>query len=132
MTMLGPVAETPRALSARGASPAPPGLDIARHVRLAEEFMRAHIAQALTLADIAAAARVSIRTLSAGFQAWRGSSPMRVLRELRLDAAREWLQRGEVSVADAALRCGFGHLGRFAAEYQRRFGEAPSQTRRRG
>lgn len=130
LAMLTLLTEHRHSYSERLAAPVPALAP--RHVRLAEEFMRAHIAQALTLADIAAAARVSIRTLSAGFQAWRGSSPMRVPRELRLDAAREWLQRGEVSVADAALCCGFGHLGRFAAEYQRRFGEPPSQTRRRG
>jgi transcriptional regulator GlxA family with amidase domain len=40
--------------------------------------MRAHAAQPLTLADMAADRRVSIRTLSAGFQACRGTSPMRV------------------------------------------------------
>jgi AraC-like DNA-binding protein len=31
-------------------------------------------------------------------------------------------------VSEIALRWGFGHFGRFAAEYRRRFGESPSQT----
>ena len=30
------------------------------------------------------------------------------------------------------MKWGFCHLGRFAVEYRRRFGESPSQTLRRG
>lgn len=101
-----------------------------RHVRAAEEYMRAHAFEALTLADMARVAGVSIRTLSAGFQVWRGTTPMRELREIRLAGARNDLLRGERSVSDVALRWGFGHLGRFAADYARRFGQHPSQTRR--
>jgi transcriptional regulator GlxA family with amidase domain len=26
------------------------------------------------------------------------------------------------------MSCGFGHMGRFSAEYRRRFGESPSET----
>lgn len=103
-----------------------------RHVRRAEAFMRAHAADAPTLADVARAAGVGVRTLSAGFQAQHGSSPMRWLRELRLQGARADLRRGDGSVADIALRWGFGHFGRFAADYARRFGEAPSRTLRQG
>ena len=57
---------------------------------------------------------------------------MRWLRELRLQGARADLRRGDGSVADIALRWGFGHFGRFAADYARRFGEAPSRTLRQG
>ena len=99
-----------------------------RHVRAAEEYMRAHAAEPLTLADMARAANVSIRTLSAGFQVWRGTTPMRQLREIRLVGARDDLLRGTGSVSEVAMRWGFGHLGRFAADYARRFGELPSQT----
>ena len=35
-------------------------------------------------------------------------------------------------IADAAILAGFTHLGRFSAEYHRRFGELPSQTLLRG
>lgn len=101
-----------------------------RHVRAAEDYMRAHAAQALTLADLARAAGVSIRSLSAGFQAWRGTTPMRQLREIRLAGAHDDLLRGRASVSEVALRWGFNHLGRFAADYARRFGQHPSRTQR--
>ncbi|MFP5477787.1 MAG: helix-turn-helix domain-containing protein, partial [Gammaproteobacteria bacterium] len=38
---------------------------------------------------------------------------------------------GSTHVAGVALRWGFGHLGRFSADYRARFGEYPSETVRR-
>ena len=59
---------------------------------------------------------------------------MGFLREQRLLQARQKLERaastGE-SVTDIALGCGFNHLGKFAQIYRARFGETPSETRRR-
>jgi AraC-like DNA-binding protein len=113
-------------LSCPSPGPAP------RHVRAAEEFIRANAAEPLTLAGIAGAAGVGIRTLTAGFQSFRQTSPMAYLREVRLSLARQDLLDGAstATVADIALRWGFGNFGRFAAEYCRRFGEYPSDTLR--
>lgn len=114
------------------AAPAP------RHVRAAEEFMRANAGEPLTLAEIAEAAGVSIRTLTAGFRNFRDQSPMQQLRDIRMAAARDDLLQGPRtgssgtgSVADIALRWGFGNFGRFAGDYRRRYGETPSETLRR-
>lgn len=109
------------------AAPAP------RHVRAAEEFMRANAGEPLTLAEIAEAAGVSIRTLTAGFRNFRDQSPMQQLRDIRMAAARDDLLQGpgSGSVADIALRWGFGNFGRFAGDYRRRYGETPSETLQR-
>jgi adenylate cyclase len=50
-----------------------------------------------------------------------------------LTAARDDLLTGagNISVTDVAVRAGFSHFGRFAQEYRRLFGEAPSATLRR-
>lgn len=116
-------------MAGTAAAPAP------RHVRAAEEFMRANAGEPLTLAEIAEAAGVSIRTLTAGFRNFRDQSPMRQLRDIRMAAARDDLLRGSGTdgVGDIALRWGFVHFGRFAGDYRRRYGETPSETlRRRG
>jgi AraC-like DNA-binding protein len=44
---------------------------------------------------------------------------------------REALQRtrDNASATDIAMAWGFYHLGRFAVEYARRFGESPSEMR---
>ncbi|MBI3144308.1 MAG: AraC family transcriptional regulator [Pseudogulbenkiania sp.] len=104
-----------------------------RHVKRAEDFIRSHAAAPLTLGDIAAAAGVSIRALTEGFRRTRQTTPMAFLREQRLLEVRTALREagaGE-TVTAIALRWGFGNLGRFAADYRRRFGEAPLMTLRR-
>ncbi|MBY4611327.1 AraC family transcriptional regulator [Rhizobium sp. 9T] len=103
-----------------------------RHVKWAIDFMHAHIAEPISLSEIATAARVSIRTLQQGFRQFRNTTPIAYLHEIRMVAARrDLLESGaKQAVADIALRWGFTHLGRFAAEYRKRFGELPSQTLR--
>ncbi|MEJ2865236.1 AraC family transcriptional regulator [Actinomycetospora flava] len=87
----------------------------------------------LTVADLAACAGVSERALHAAFRRELGTTPMAYLRTRRLEAAREDLLTAEPGdgVTEIALRHGFSHLGRFAAAYRVRFGEAPSTTLRR-
>ncbi len=114
---------------ARPGAPAAP-----RYVRRAEEYMRAHAHEPIAIDDIVAAVGVGARTLSWGFRRYRGLSPLAHLRAIRLEGARKDLTRSisqTCSVTGVALRWGFGHLGRFARDYARRFGELPSETLRR-
>jgi AraC-like DNA-binding protein len=109
------------------AAPAP------RCVRAVEEYIDAHLGDTIALDDLLAAAGTSVRTLQTGFVRHRGTTPMRFLRDRRLDRARaEILRRPEARVTDIAAECGFSHLGRFAEQYRTRFGESPSRTHRSG
>jgi AraC-like DNA-binding protein len=103
-------------------------------VRRAEEFVREHFREFLTVETLANVVGVSTRTLFAGFREYRGTTPMAYLRDTRLDRARASLLAGEANdtaqVTNIALDCGFAHLGRFAASYRSRFGESPSTTAR--
>lgn len=101
-----------------------------RHVKWAIDFMQEHIAEPISLNDIATAAKVSVRTLQEGFRQFRNTSPMAFLHDMRMAAAHHDLLGGhtERTVADVAAKWGFRHLGRFAAEYKKRFGRLPSQT----
>jgi len=103
---------------------------IPRHVRRAEELMHADTGAQLTLGEIARHAGVSVRSLSQGFQQFRGVTPMAMLRAIRLDKVRAELlsARSGASVTDVATRHGFTHLGRFAGFYRKRFGESPRRT----
>jgi AraC-like DNA-binding protein len=103
-----------------------------RGVFRAARFIDDHLEDPLTIRLVAAAAGLADRTLHKQFQT-RGTSPMRYARERRFVAARCALLAADPqdSVTTIALRCGFGHLGRFAIEYRRRYGETPSQTLRR-
>jgi AraC-like DNA-binding protein len=105
-----------------------------RFVRRVEDYIRTHYAAPLTVEKLAAVAGVSTRTLFAGFRDFRNTTPMAYLKQIRLDKARDALQRGEAfgpaGVTQIALDCGFAHLGRFAAQYRAQFGELPSATAR--
>lgn len=98
----------------------------------AEAFIAAHAGEAITLQDIAIAARTPVRTLLHGFQKFRETTPMQFLRSFRLTQARDRiLQDRSRTITSIALECGFSNLGRFSREYVTKFGELPSETRGR-
>ncbi|MEE1612867.1 AraC family transcriptional regulator [Microvirga sp. CF3016] len=101
------------------------------YVKRAEAYIEAHFAEPLSLAEIAAQAGVSARSLQNGFQAFRNTTPMAFLRSFRLSRAQRALLQADpntATVTEIALACGFNHMGEFAAAYRNAFGVAPSQT----
>ncbi len=107
-----------------------------RDLRRAIDYMEANLAAPITVADIAEASGIAGRTLFQYFRDFRATSPMRYLRDARFEKVRDALKRAqpEEGVAELAMKWGFSHLGRFAVEYRKRFGESPSETlwRRQG
>ncbi|MFV0386402.1 AraC family transcriptional regulator [Paracoccus sp. (in: a-proteobacteria)] len=101
-----------------------------RAIRQAMNYIHANLSEPITLADIAAAADINVRTLQMGFQRDCGLSPMQVLRNARLDTARYRLmaRQDAPSVSEAAYSAGFSHLGRFSRDYKDRFGHSPSEN----
>ena len=103
----------------------------AQAVARAEDYLNARLTRTVSRADLAAAARVSIRTLSREFHKRHGTGPMQYLKARRLDATYRELLGGEADstkVTEVALRYGFNHLGKFAIAYKQAFGESPSVT----
>ena len=103
------------------------------YVTRVEEFIDVNADRPLTIADLAAHAGVGASTLFAGFREHRSASPIAYLKGVRMRRAREALKSassGQTTVTEVALRWGFTHLGRFAADYRRWFGESPSDTLR--
>jgi AraC-like DNA-binding protein len=100
-----------------------------RDVRRALDYIHDHLGEDITLADLVRASGVPGRTLLQHFRDFKGVSPMRYVRNARLQRVREDLRAGRFAcVGEAAARWQFTHAGRFSAEYRRRFGENPSQT----
>jgi AraC-like DNA-binding protein len=104
-----------------------------QHVKRALAYMRANMTERISLTGLVSACGVPERTLLRQFQQFVGLAPLAYLRRLRLNAAKSMLSntKNNAAIADIAMGCGFTHLGRFAAEYRRLFGEAPSVTRQR-
>jgi AraC-like DNA-binding protein len=102
-------------------------------LRRVEDFILQSADEPHTLGELAVVGGVSARSLQNMFLRRRGCSPMEFLRRVRLDRVHDELcyPANETTVTSAALRWGFMHLSRFAAEYRAKFGENPSQTLRR-
>lgn len=84
-----------------------------------------------TIVDICRELAVSERSLQYAFRAYVNMSPLAYLRLCRLNRVRATLRASDplsTTVTAVAMRFGFMHLGRFAAEYRRMFEEAPSAT----
>lgn len=100
-----------------------------RAVRAALDLMHDDPARAWRVAELAAGCGVSVRSLQEAFRRERQTTPLAVLRDIRLARAREDLLAAESgNVTDVAGRWGFFHLGRFAQHYQAAYGESPSAT----
>lgn len=111
--------------------PAPPAVRPAS-VRRAAEFIEAHAARPLTLAQIAAACDVGPRALQAAFRKHHGQSPMTFLRAVRLRRAHRDLTQARPgqTVAGTARDWGWAHPGRFASAYRETYGCQPGDTLR--
>lgn len=102
-----------------------------RAVRHTLSLIEEHPEKSWRVADLAAEAGVSARTLQASFHRERGTTPLEELRRVRLARAHEDLVAGgpgAESVTEVAARWGFFHLGRFSQAYRAEFGESPSRT----
>ncbi|MBN8443444.1 MAG: AraC family transcriptional regulator [Thauera sp.] len=128
LIMSGLLVWQPNSLSELLGRPAPEPLP--RPVRLAEDYMQANPGAPITVESLAQLAGVSVRTLYGGFRKHRGVTPMAYLRSLRMERVRQALldPAQARSVTVLATRWGFLELGRFAADYRKRYGELPSET----
>jgi AraC-like DNA-binding protein len=84
----------------------------------------------LTVAQLASLVGVSGRAVQQAFAKHLGITPKAYLKARRLNAVRTALRLActDVCIADVAGAHGFWHMGQFAADYRRMFGERPSET----
>lgn len=103
-------------------------------LRRAVAYIDDHADQPISVADIAAAAHVTVRALQYAFRRHLDTTPLAYLRRARLDHAHRELRTADpaagATVGQIAARWGFTHPGRFAALYRDTFGTSPSRTLR--
>lgn len=99
-------------------------------VRRANAFIELNADRAIGLAEIAAAARLSVRGLQAAYRRHGLATPMRQLKEARMRRARCELRAAsssDTTVTVVAGRWGFINIGRFTTDYRQMFGTTPGQ-----
>ena len=97
----------------------------------AERFVIANPEEPATVKTLCAATGISKRTLEYAFHEHVGMAPKSYINAVRLNGVHKQLragQPGRIRVADAANHWGFWHMGQFAADYRKLFGENPSTT----
>jgi AraC family transcriptional regulator, ethanolamine operon transcriptional activator len=105
-----------------------------RLTNTAEELMRSSLCQPLSAVEIATTLDVNSRTLRKAFKDRYGIGPTIYYKLLRLNAVRSRLRStaaDESTIAQVAREFSFHHLGNFASDYVRLFGELPSMTKRK-
>lgn len=114
---------------------APTALDDApAYLGRAVAYIEAHFQEPLSTDQLAAHCGVSARALQLAFMKHKAVSPMQHLKTVRLHRARSALcaePPASGMVTRIAMDHGFSHLGEFASDYKRAFGESPSETLRR-
>lgn len=95
-------------------------------------LMESHLADPLSIAQLALLSGLSARHLQRRFESQTGVPLMRFYRALRLDKARELLGQTALPVLDVALATGFTNGAHFARAFRARFGMAPGAARAAG
>lgn len=99
----------------------------ATRVLEAMQFIRANHMKKLSVDDLARKVAMSPSHFAHRFTAVARTSPMRYVREVRLERARELLGRPGARAGEVGARVGFESAAHFAREFKRRFGRSPSQ-----
>ncbi len=99
-------------------------------VRRALVYAREHLANPLTVEELADAASVSPRQFSRIFREETGQSPAKAVERLRLEAAQRMLEDGRHALDVVARDTGFTDRNRLRRAFLRMFGQTPQSLRR--
>lgn len=94
-------------------------------------FLRLHLHRPVQVADLAAAAGVSRRTLESRFLEILGRSPAAEIRRLKVDAARRLLMDSALPLGQVARQAGFASEETLRRNFVQEIGETPAAWRRR-
>ncbi|MXX89600.1 MAG: GlxA family transcriptional regulator [Boseongicola sp. SB0677_bin_26] len=100
------------------------------HLVEAVSAMEDHIADPLSLSQLAMVAGVTPRHLNRLFAERLGRSTMAYYREMRLDVAQRLIKNTPMSIAEVSEATGFATSSHFSGAYRRNFGASPRGVRR--
>lgn len=94
------------------------------------DYIVAHLAAPIRLADLEVVSGLKARSLQLAFLKQFGRTPRQWILDRRLGAARERLlqPRAGETLSSVALECGFTRVSVFARAYEATFGERPAAT----
>lgn len=99
-------------------------------IRRALDHAREHLAEPLSVGDLAEVACLSERQFGRAFRAETGETPARTVERLRAEAARLRLESGRESVEVVGAAVGFADPERMRRAFLRVYGQPPQALRR--
>jgi AraC-like DNA-binding protein/ligand-binding sensor protein len=93
-------------------------------------YIEAHLAERLSVADVARATGLSSRSLMRRFRSEIGTSVVEFILNRRMSRARELLRQTDRSCAEIAFECGFGSVQHFNRVFRRFQGTTPTRWRK--
>lgn len=100
-------------------------------IQEAMRFMRENATRSLTVEQVARHVGMSGSHFAHRFRTVARVSPMRFLKQLRLDAARELMLGQSLRAGDAAVQVGYESASHFTRDFKQAFGSAPAEYVRR-
>lgn len=99
-------------------------------IQSALAYAKKNLHTALSVEQLAEAARLSPRQFSRAFRAETGQSPAKAIENLRLEAARMMMEQTRHPIEVVARETGFGDRRRLRQAFLRTFGQPPQTIRR--
>jgi AraC family transcriptional regulator len=93
------------------------------------EYVAAHLAERLLVADLAAAVGLAPNHFAHVFTAQMGLPPHQFVVEMRLQRAMELLAHTRLSLAEVAATCGFASQQHLTVQMRQRMGTTPGRYR---
>jgi AraC family transcriptional regulator len=99
-------------------------------VKRIREHMLEHLAETVSLDDLAFVANLSKFHLVRSFKAATGTTPHQYLVALRMQAAADLLRSTQLPVKEVAIRCGYRSPSQFSTAVRSHHGVTPVEIRK--
>lgn len=103
-----------------------------RQLSAVRDMMEQRLADPLPIAELAAAASLSVSQFTRQFRASTNESPHQFLLRLRLEQACRLLRTGTTAIGEVAVRCGFSHQEHLTRVMRAKLATTPAAVRRAG
>lgn len=99
-------------------------------IRIAQEYVRAHIDRQISLEEVSEQAFVSAGYLSTLFKERTGKNFSDYVIEMRIEEAKRLLRQPALSMSDIAERIGYADARHFSKVFQKMVGVKPTAYRK--
>lgn len=128
--LTGAMAEIAERAAGVQTAASPRSLRDGERIKIMLQFIMDHFGEEIDVAAIAGSAAISESECLRCFRATIGTTPIRYLREYRIERAAGLLAAGEGPVAEVASRCGFPDASYFAKTFREMKGATPKEYQR--